>query len=403
LDIQEFTPSKTGVLVPLPNGKADVSHAFVPDALPPEQWPWTEEMWRMLVEARSCLASLDGTGKHLPNPEILLRPLQMREANLSSQLEGTITDPQKQALFQADPRYPTSVTDPANAYREVFNYGRALRLKLQGEMPLSKRLIRELHSILMDGVRGYQERPGEFRTIQVQIGHPARYVPPPPTYVESLMDDFEKFMNIADSMDPLVRAFLGHYQFEAIHPFRDGNGRVGRLLLALTIAEWCQLSSQWLYMSAFFERRKKEYMDLLLRVSTHGSWDLWVKFCLEGVILQARDTERRCERLLALHRDFHARLPRGGSVRLSAIVDRLFDTPVVTVTNVKSAFQVTYPTARADLAKLEGLGVLRPLPDMPTITYYCDPIFDVINAEDVDEKSVQVTTPDQPVYPQTGN
>jgi Fic family protein len=396
MDIQEFTTNKTGALVPLPGGRADVSHAFVPSpVLPDDEWAWSVEMWRLLVEARSCLASLDGTGKHLPNPEILLRPLQMREAQLSSQLEGTITDPQKQALFQADPRYPTSVTDPTNAYREVFNYGRALRMKLDGEVPLSKRVIRELHSILMDGVRGYQEQPGEFRTIQVQIGHPARYVPPPPQYIELLMDDFEKFMHTSDSRDPLVRALLGHYQFEAIHPFRDGNGRVGRLLLALSIAEWCGLSSQWLYMSAYFERHKKEYMDLLLRVSTHGSWDLWLKFGLEGVISQARDTERRCERLLALHRDFHERL-KGGSVRLSAIVDRLFDTPVVMVTNVKQTFKVTYPTARADLAKLEGLGIITRLHEMPTITYYCDPIFDVINDDNPTDPPAGAGTVDAP-------
>ncbi len=384
MDILEFTEAKTGTLIPLQNGKADVSHAFIPNPLPPVGWQWPNELWQPLVEARACLASLDGTGKHLPNPEILLRPLQMREAKLSSQLEGTITDPQKQALFQADPRYPTSLSDPANAYREVFNYGRALRTKLSGELPLSKRLIKELHSILMNGVRGYQERPGEFRTVQVQIGHPARFVPPPPQYVEALMDDFEKFLHMQHTMDPLVRTFLAHYQFEAIHPFRDGNGRIGRLLLAVTIEEWCDLASQWLYMSAFFERRKKEYMDLLLRVSTHGDWDRWLKFCLEGVISQARDTERRCDKLLKLHRDFHERL-KGGSVRLSVIVDRLFYTPVITVMNVKDTFRVTYPTARADLKKLEGLGILQQLETMPTITYYCDQIFDVINTDDPDD------------------
>ncbi|MBS1816948.1 MAG: Fic family protein [Acidobacteria bacterium] len=384
MDSAEFSERKTGQLVRLPGGKADVAWAFVPNDLPPS-WDWPTDLWPMLVEARARLARLDGIGRHLPNPEILLRPLQLREAQLSSQLEGTITDPQKQVLFQADPRYPTSVSDPVNAYREVFNYGRALRLKLEGSLPLSKRLIRELHSVLMDGVRGYQETPGEFRTIQVQIGHPARFVPPPPEYLSPLLDDLERYLNTADGVDPLVRAFIAHYQFEAIHPFRDGNGRVGRLLLAITIAEWCGLSSQWLYMSAFFERRKKEYMDLLLSVSTHGTWDKWIEFCLEGVVTQAKDTERRCERLLGLHREFRERL-RGGSVRLSAIVDGLFDAPVVTVTNVKSAFRVTYPTARADLDKLEGLGILKPLPNTPVITYYCDPIFEVINADFADDE-----------------
>lgn len=255
---KDFAPSMTGHLVAIPNGPPDVSFAFIPDALPPP-WEWPERLWKVLLEARKCLSSLDGTGKHLPNPEILLQPLQGREAQLSSQLEGTITDPQQQVLFQADPRYPTSESDPNNAFREVFNYRRALRLRLDGtnDLPLSLRLIRELHAVLMDGVRGSDQRPGEFRKIQNQIGWPARFVPPPPQHLDETLDAFEKYLHSVDSFDPLVRAFLAHYQFETIHPFRDGNGRVGRLLLSLTIAEWCNLSSQWLYMSAFFERERR--------------------------------------------------------------------------------------------------------------------------------------------------
>lgn len=376
--LEEFTADKTGELVPIQTGRPDVSHAFVPASLPPT-WPWPEDLWPLLLEASKRLASLDGTGKHLPNPDILLRPIELREAQLSSQLEGTITDPQKQALFQADPRYPTSVHDPTNAYREVFNYAKALQIGRDASLPLSKRLIQQLHSALMEGVRGYQATPGEFRTIQNQIGHPARFVPPPPQQLPRLLDDFEKYLH-QDDGDPLVRAFLTHYQFEAIHPFRDGNGRVGRLLLALTIAEWSKLSRQWLYMSAFFERRKKEYMDLLFRVSTHGDWSSWIRFCLEGVIEQANDTEWRCEKLLALHREFHQRL-KGGSVRLSAIVDRLFDSPIITILNVRDMFKITYPTAKSDVSKLEGLGILKPVPDQRTATYYCDPIYSVTYAD----------------------
>ena len=173
MDRQEFTSAMTGRLVAVPNGPPDVQLAFVPDPLPP-RWSWPGRLWKLLLEARTCLASLDGTGKHLPNPEILLKPLESREAQLSSQLEGTVTDPQQQALFEADPRYPISTADPNNAFREVFNYGRALRLRLDGvnDLPLSLRLIRELHAVLMDGVRGSDQRPGEFRNIQNYIGQP---------------------------------------------------------------------------------------------------------------------------------------------------------------------------------------------------------------------------------------
>jgi Fic family protein len=330
------------------------------------------------------LASLDGTGKHLPNPEILLKPLQGREAKLSSQLEGTITDPKQQVLFEADPQYPTSASDPANAFREVFNYGRALRLRLDGEndLPLSLRLIRQLHAVLMDGVRGADQRPGEFRQIPNQIGWPARFVPPPPEYLAEALDAFEKYLHLRDDFDPLVRAFLAHYQFECIHPFRDGNGRVGRLLLSLAIAEWCGLSSQWLYMSAFFEKRKNDYMDLLLRVSTHGDWERWTQFCLEGVISQAIDTQKRCDKLLELHREFHARL-KGGSVRLSRLVDTLFERPAISVNRYTKVFGVTYPTARSDLRKVEMLGILQPLEPMELISYYCRQIYE-ITYEDLD-------------------
>jgi len=364
-----------GKLVPISNGPPDVNFAFLPDPLPPK-WSWPDRLWKLLVEARSCLASLDGTGKHLPNPEILLLPLQGREAQLSSQLEGTITDPHQQALFEADPRYPVSDADPNNAFREVFNYRRALRLRLDGvnDLPLSLRLIRELHSVLMDGVRGSNKQPGEFRTIQNQIGRPARFVPPPPQNLNEILGAFEKYLHSDGDFDPLVKAFLVHYQFETIHPFCDGNGRVGRLLLSFTIAEWCKLSSQWLYMSAFFEKNKRDYMDLLLGVSTHAAWDLWVQFCLEGVISQAKDAEKRCDNLLKVHRDFHERL-KGGSVRLARLVDSLFESPVISVKSYAKNFNVSYPTARSDFKRLHSLGIVEPLEKMSFITYYCPAIY----------------------------
>lgn len=376
MEAGEFTAEMTGKLVTITNGAPDLRLAFVPNPLPP-RWEWPPQLWNKLLEARTRLSSLDGVGKHLPNPEILIWPLQHREAQLSSQLEGTITNPQQQALFEADPRYPISATDPANAFREVFNYRRALRLRLDGHntLPISLRLIRELHAILMEGVRGSDQRPGEFRQIQNQIGRPARFVPPPPQHLAEALDSFEKYLHASSLYDPLVKAFLAHYQFEAIHPFGDGNGRVGRLLLSLMIAEWCELSSQWLYMSAFFEKNKKNYMDLLLGVSTNGAWELWIDFCLDGVIAQSRDTETRCDNLLNLHRDFHGRLKRE-SARLSRFIDDLFKTPIIAVSNYAKRYGVSYPTARSDLKKLEALGIVKNLGTDP-ISYFCDQIYQI--------------------------
>jgi Fic family protein len=327
----------------------------------------------VLLEARTALASLDGTGKHLPNPELLLRPLQHREAQRSSSLEGTIT-PREQALFLLDPKYPESAEDPNNAFREGFNYGRALRHHFGGasRLPLSLRLIRDLHAILMEGVRGASQSPGEFRTSQNFIGRPPRSVPPPVTDLGPGLDSFEKYLHLDKRLDPLVEAFLVHYQFEALHPFSDGNGRVGRLLLAITIAEWCRLSNEWLYMSDYFERNKDSYIDLMFRVSTHGDWQSWIDFCLRGVAEQALDAQRRCDRLLELQRDFHERVGEiGGSVRLVRIVDALFESPVVTVTSAQRLLEVTYPTARADLRRLEAAGILERIEGVGQITYVC--------------------------------
>lgn len=375
---KNFTTEKTGQLVPV-SGASGITHAFVPAPLPP-QWEWPADLWPLLLEARTALAGLDGIGKYLPNPQLLLRPLQNREAQRSSSLEGTITDPQQQALFQVDPKYPLSSDDPVNAQREVFNYYRALHLRLEHQeaLPLSLRLIRNLHAILMDGVRGAEQRPGQFRRVQNQVGSPARYVPPPVNYLEATLDTFEKYLHTEHCFDPLVEAFLVHYQFEAIHPFRDGNGRVGRLLLALTISEWCQLSNQWLYMSAYFDRNKDQYIDRMLHVSTHGDWGSWITFCLRGVIEEARDTQRRCDRLLALHRAFHEKLIEiAGSVRLSSIIDDLFESPVAVVASVQKKHNVTYPTARADLKKLKDAGIIQEIPNAPQISYYCPQIFDI--------------------------
>lgn len=382
MKVDLFGEKQTGRLVPVV-GSREVTHAFVPNMLPPE-WKWPGEHWPLLLEAHKALSSLDGTGKHLPNASLVLRPLQNREAQKSSSLEGTYTEPKQQVLFELDPKYGTSAEDPINAQREVFNYSRALRHRKENrdKLPVSLRLIRDLHRILMDGVRGSDKRPGDFRTLQNQIGRPARFVPPPPGPMLELLDNLEKYIHTERAYDTLVDAFLVHYQFEAIHPFMDGNGRVGRLLLAILIEEWCELSGQWLYMSAYFDENKDKYMELLFKVSSEGGWAPWIQFCLEGVIVAAEDTQNRCERLVSLHRDFHDRLRKGaGSVRLAAIVDDLFVSPVAVVTRIASKHGVTYPTARADLKRLEKAGILHLLEGSQQIAYFCPQIFEITYAD----------------------
>jgi len=346
----------------------------------PPKWEWPQRLWPLVVEARTALASLNGTGKNLPNPSLLIRPLQQREAQKSSSLEGTYTRGEDQLLFQIEPRYPTSETDPTNAFREVFNYREALRFGAEASLPMSLRLVRELHRILLDGVRGSGSEPGQFRRVQNQIGRPVRFVPAPVNELPGCLDAFEKYIHEDHAFDPLVEAFLLHYQFEAIHPFQDGNGRVGRLLLSLMIAEWCDLDHPWLYMSGFFDSERDTYIDGLYRVSTEGRWDEWMEFCLRGAVHQSQDAEQRCRRLLGLNREFRERLRNvGGSYRLNLVIDGLFDWPLVSIPFLARKFDVSYHTSKADAERLVAAGILEELHvNVRPRRFWAPGIYDVI-------------------------
>lgn len=359
MDISKFVTNKTGRIIEI-SGYPGASHTFIPDPLPPD-WQWPINLWPLLMKAREELARLDGIGRHLPNPELLLTPLRNREAQRSSSLEGTFAEPVHVALLEVNPSAAEAYDDDIDAAREVRNYARALRLHRdsQENLPISLRLIRELHRILLEDVRRAKAQPGEFRRSQVQVGGNARYVPPPAGELPQCLDLFEKYLYQDKRFDPLVDAFLAHYQFEAIHPFTDGNGRVGRLLLSILIMEWCGHSDQWLYMSAYFDRNKEEYIDRLFRISTEGDWEGWTRFCLEGVIAQSIDAQKRCSALLALKEQFQVKMNSAKcSGRVRAITDNLFSSPVITVKNVITQFKITQPTAHSDLQCLVGLGIL---------------------------------------------
>lgn len=369
--VDDFQENAPGQLVPL-GGIPGVSQAFLPDRLPVKLL-WPNDLWPILLEARTSLASLNGAGRHLPNPKLLIRPLQQREALRSSSLEGTWTPPDQQALFDLEPRDATTENDPTNAFREVYNYTRRLQLASDGRA-ISLHLIRELHATLLDGVRGSDRNPGQVRTSQNQIGRPPRFVPPPAHHLADLIDNLVSFIGGPRQFDPLVDAFLVHYQFEAIHPFMEGNGRVGRMLLAVLIERWCGLSGQWLYMSAYFDAQKDAYMDRLLRVSTHGDWSGWVRFCLEGVVAQSRDALQRCDRLLELQRGFHAQLHERRAARLRALTDHLFTSPGIRVIDAVKLLNVSYPTARKYLEQLERMEILTSIADAYPAAFVCMPI-----------------------------
>ena len=284
-------------------------------------------------------------------------------------------------LFELDPTEASASRSPSNDQREVLNYRKALYHGVTSDLPLSSRLIRELHEILLEGVRGRDRTPGEFRRIQVGIGPglSARFIPPPPEHIEDCLRPLENYFHIESSrFDPLVDCFLVHYQFETIHPFVDGNGRVGRLLLSIMLQERCRLTKPWLYLSEFFEQHRDEYIDHLYRVSTDGNWHDWIEFCLRGALEQAKDTITRCERLNAIRAEFMERLSSaGGSVRLPQIVDRIFNSPFIRVAELPSILGVTYPTAKADIGRLVRAGILQELPGVWPKTFYAPEVFNI--------------------------
>lgn len=335
-------------------------YAFIPAPLSTD-WEMPNSLWPLLVTAKEELARLDGVGRHMPNYELFLRPLQQREALKSSSLEGTYATPEELLLFEIDPREPKSSKDPVNSWKEVSNYSRSLRLgqDLLKDLPISLRLIKELHNELLSGVRGNNKNPGNFRKTQVHIGSDRRFIPPPPISVMNCLNDLEVYIHKEIDIDPLVFSFMVHYQFETIHPFLDGNGRVGRLLLSLMIFQNCKLKSPWLYLSAFFEKYKDEYIKYLFEVSSKGSWENWLAFCLRATIYQAKDAIKRCDQLLLLKEKYSEQImQKGENVRLSKIIEMLFEYPVFTIPQVSRWLNVSYPTARNDIMKLIKLGLI---------------------------------------------
>lgn len=345
--------------------------AFVPDSLPPkvEHDLFIGRVSTSLLSAQANLARLDGIVAGLPDPGILLYPFGVREAKLSSKIENTIASAEELAIFEANR------SKARDEVREVRNYMDALEHGLKSKLPLGNRLFREMHEILMAGVRGQDKRPGEFRSTQVFIGdeskgfRSARFVPPPPgNELQQCLADFERFLNpagygqsIAGARLPrLVEIAVAHYQFECIHPFSDGNGRLGRSIVAVSLCKEGLLSRPLTYVSAFFEKRRQDYYDLLLRVSTHGDWEAWVKFFCDAVATEALDGIRRARRLHDLRERYvKAVTAKRGSVLAARLVDWLFVRPAVTASSVARRLEVSIPSAQKHIDRLVRARILR--------------------------------------------
>ena len=337
--------------------------AYVPNPLPPKiEVDW--ELVRLLSRAESKLGELSGAGQLLPDVHRLIRPLLIRrEAVTSSRIENIQSGLDDLFLFEANESEPSPVSD----VRDVINYVRAMKhgIKRLENLPISSRLIREIHGILMEDVRGDYATPGEMRWSQNWIGSPgctlmdATYVPPPLPEMKGCFSDLEKYIN-SDAREPaLIQCALVHYQFEAIHPFLDGNGRIGRLLITFMLLEKKLLSQPLLYLSDFFEQYRDEYYRLLLNVSQKGDWKAWLTFFLNGVRQQSEDVLATIQKLLDLQEQYRG-VATGRKVPKSAIrlIDHLFARPIISVSELSKAWKMPFPTVQRGVNYLVEKGIL---------------------------------------------
>lgn len=333
--------------------------AFRPEPLPREL-SLTGPTVLALSDADAALGRLAGAGRLLPAPHLLVTPYLAREAVASSRIEGTqasLSD-----VFEA------AVTDvpPSEDLREVRNYIAAVEhgVARLGDLPLSVRLLRECHAVLLSGVRGEEKTPGELRRSQNWIGSAtatlaeAAFVPPPAEEVAAALQAWEAYVHDADPQLPLlIRSALLHYQFETIHPFLDGNGRLGRVFVVLHLLAEQRLTAPLLYLSAHLEQNRSTYYERLQGIRERGEVQQWLQFFLEAVSTQATDAVARAEELLDLREDFRSRL-RGRRSRANEVVDLLFGNPVLTVRIVGNRLGVTPQGATLLLRQLVGAGIL---------------------------------------------
>ena len=375
---EDFQPNAPGQIIQSTLGY----WTFLPTPLPPSL-NYNTRLVSLLSEADRALGELAGAGRMLPNPHLLIRPFLRREAVLSSRIEGTITQLDELFLFEAEPDHLSHPSDAA----EVRNYVIALEHGLsavRADNPFNLQLLREVHRVLLSGVRGAEKRPGEIRDRGVRIGgatlEDARFVPPCHTALRPLLDDFVQFLREERSLPIVVQLALMHYQFETIHPFNDGNGRVGRLLITLMLCERRVLPQPLLYLSAFFEKNRQEYYDRLLDVSRRSAWEEWIEFFARGVAEQSQDAIIRTSRLLDLSQQYRKEV--AGEVKTAAallLVDELFSSPYITINRACEAINVPFKTASTIVSKLEKMGILREITGQQRYRVYrADRIFELL-------------------------
>lgn len=339
--------------------------AFIPNSLPPHL-EFDDELIKLLSDADRLLGELSGTGRILKNPYLLISPYIRREAVSSSKIEGTLSSLSDLFYYEASEEAISKNAD----VKEVFNYVQTITkgLELLAELPISTRLICGLHAVLMAGVRGEHGTPGELRRSQNWIGPPgctleeAIYIPPPVEEMGEALSSWEKYVN-SDPREPvLIQTALMHYQFEAIHPFIDGNGRIGRVLITLFLCQKEALAQPLLFLSEFFEKYRSDYYAHLLAVSQRGDWNGWLKFFLRGVISMSRDALKTAKEILDLHERFSGILNKAKVPEIAhRLLDVAFTHPLIAIAPLSRKWNVEYTSIRNGMRALIKLGILSEL------------------------------------------
>jgi len=356
--------------------------AFVPEPLPPRM-RWSPNLVRLSAEASLLLGRLAGEGGRLPNPHAFIRPFLRREAVLSSKIEGTQATLGELLAAEAG----LAVRRSPNDLREVANYVVAMEhgIKRLRSLPLSLKLVREVHEKLMRGVRGDRAAPGAFRRSQNWIGDPdstpntASYVPPPPDELMACLGAWETFLHDR-SLPPIVQVALAHYQFEAIHPFLDGNGRVGRLLIILFLIERGVLPAPLLYLSAYFEATRPQYYRRLQRVTRHGDWEEWIEYFLTATVRMSEDVLARAAKMtarLACWRRQVAGSPRAAH----RMIDVLAENPYLSAKSASKRARIAFTTAQRGIETLEKAGIVEQVAGEKRGKVYCaKPLLRILEA-----------------------
>lgn len=384
LNPKDFQNQKAGKCIKTPQGY----WSFIPNPLPPSI-TYDEKLIELLCEAERLIGELSGTGRLLANPYFLIGPYIRREAVFSSRIEGTQASLSDLFFFEATKSEEPKVPD----VREVSNYVSAMEHGIYrlNKLPLSLRLICEIHKVLMKGVRGEQATPGEPRRRQNWIGPPgcslidATFVPPTVEEMKQALSEWEKYLHSGPKERPLIQCALMHYQFEAIHPFLDGNGRVGRLLITFLLCERGHLTQPLLYLSAFFDKYRDEYYTRLLKVSQKGDWRGWMEFFLRGVITQCQDAITDSKKILDLHTEFQKKIEATKRIPETAhrLVDEIFYNPVVSISGLSKKWKVQFNPVKRGILRLVEVGILHEVTEKKRKKLYVAPkLMELLTATD---------------------